>query len=208
MLYDVCSQAVEVITILESYQLLVRMLKEQTDLDVNNKLTAKSGKKISSTSLQNPTDPEATYRKKYGDNIGYIANVVEAFNDDNSVITNYDLKQNIYSDSSFSDDVIENIATKKSAKDKVQVITDGAYYEQEKAKEASKQGIDLIPGELVGRKPSTDKLPYSDFVVDNDKNIITQCSNGNEPVKSYNKLKAYTAKFDKTDCESCPLRDK
>lgn len=36
------------------------------------------------------------------------------------------------------------------------MITDGAYYEQKKAKEALKQNIELIPGELVGRKPSTD----------------------------------------------------
>lgn len=208
MLYNICSQASEAITTLESYQHLVRMLKEQTNTDINNNLTAKAGKEIASTSLQNPTDPDATYRKKYGDNIGYTANIVESFNDDTSVITNYDLKQNVYSDSAFSDDVIKNIATKKGADDNVQVITDGAYYEQEKAEEASKQGIELIPGELVGRKPSTDKLPYSDFAVDKDKDIITQCPNGNEPTESYNESNAYTAKFDKKDCENCPLRDK
>lgn len=208
MLYDVCSQAGVAITSLESYQHLDRMLKDQTNIDTDNSITAKAGKEISSTSLQNPTDPDATYRKKYGDNTGYVANVVEAFNDTTSVITNYDLKQNVYSDSCFSDDVIEAIAAKKNEEDQVQVIIDGAYYEQEKAEKAHKQGIDLIPGELVGRKPSTDKMPYSDFVVDKDKNIISLCPAGKEPVESHNSSKAYTAKFNKSDCEQCLHSDK
>ena len=208
MLYDVCSKAGEAITSLEGYQLLVRMLKDQTNIEDQNNITAKAGKDISSTSLQNPTDPDATYRKKYGNNTGYVANIVETFNAESSVITNYDLKQNIYSDSSFSDDVIKALAAKKNGNGKVQVITDGAYYEQEKAKKALDQGIELIPGELVGRKPSTDKIPYSDFVVDKDKNIITLCPNNIEPVESYNSSKSYTAKFSKTDCEKCPFKNK
>ena len=208
MLYDACLSAGSLITSLESYQLLIRMLNEQTTMNESNDFNAKAGKEISSTSLQNPTDPDATFRKKYESNIGYVANVVEAFNDETSVITNYDLKQNVYSDSRFSDDVIKTIAAKKNKDEKVQVITDGAYYEQEKAEEARKQGIELIPGELVGRKPSTDKLPYSDFIVDKDQNVITQCPGGNQPTESYNSSKSYTAKFNKTDCEKCNLRDK
>ena len=71
----------------------------------------KDGKDISSTSLQNPTDKDATYRKKYGNNIGYVVNIQESFNDKNSVITGSDLKQNIHSDSKFADDVIANLAS-------------------------------------------------------------------------------------------------
>ncbi|MCB2339053.1 hypothetical protein [Clostridium estertheticum] len=55
------------------------------------------------------------------------------------------------------------------------MITGGDYYEQEKAKEALKQNIELIPGELVGRKPSTDKLDYTKFAVDKGKNVIIIC---------------------------------
>ena len=207
MLYDACSNAGATITSLESYQLLARVLREQTNLDAQNNITLKPGKEISSTSLQNPTDPDATHRKKYGNNTGYVANIVETFNDETSVITNYDLKQNIHSDSSFSDDVIKELAAKKAEDDKIQVIVDGAYYEQEKAENALEQGIELIPGELVGRKPSTDKISYCEFAVDKDTNQIVLCPNGVEPIESYNSSKSYTAKFSKTECEKCPIRD-
>ena len=133
MLHDACSKLDAIITNSENYQLLVRMLQDQTTMD-ENKLTPKGGKEESSTSLQNPTDPDATFRYKYAGNTGYVANIVEIFNDDTSIITDYDLKPNIYSDSKFSDDVIKAISEKKETDEKIQVITDGAYYEQEKQK--------------------------------------------------------------------------
>ena len=43
----------------EEFKLLSRMLKEQTQ-----KGSIKSSRKVSPDSLQNPTDPDATYRKK------------------------------------------------------------------------------------------------------------------------------------------------
>ena len=88
------------------------------------------------------------------------------------------------------------------------MYTEGAYYEQSRAEEAFKQNIELIPGELVGRKPSTDKMSYEKFAVDKDKNIITSCPNGVEPEESYYSEKSYTAKFDKEACEKCPFKDK
>lgn len=63
----------------------------------------------------------------------------------------------------------------------------------------------MIPSELVGRKASTDKLSYAKFIVDNEKNIISSCPNGVEPVESYYSSKSYTAKFDRSTCEKCPL---
>jgi len=208
MLYKACSEADTIMTSSENYKLLVRLIQDQTTVDENDKLSPKAGKQISSTSLQNPTDPDATYRQKYGGNTGYVANIVETFNEDTSIITNYDLKPNIYSDSKFSDDVITAISEKKKADETIQVITDGAYYEQNKAEEALKQNIELIPGELVGRKPSTDKMGYEKFAVDKDKNVIISCPNGAKPEESYYSAKSYTAKFDKEACEKCPVKDK
>ncbi|WP_163216194.1 transposase [Clostridium thermarum] len=43
--------------------------------------------------------------------------------------------------------------------------------------------------------------------MDKDKNVISKCPSGNEPVESYNSSKSYSAKFKKSDCEKCPLRD-
>ena len=207
-LFNVGDNSSEYIKTCESFQLLVRMLQDQTNMDENKNLSAKAGAEISSTSLQNPTDPDATFRKKYGNNTGYVANIIETFSEDTSVITGYDLKPNVYSDSKFSDDVINAIASKKNSSDKTKVIVDGAYYEQNKAESAKKLGIELIPSELVGRKPSTDKLSYSKFAVDKSKNIISECPNGIKPLESHNSSKSYTAKFDKETCEKCQYKNK
>ena len=48
------------------YQLLRRVIAEQTQKDSNGKIIPKCKKQISSSSLQNPSDPDATYRKKAG----------------------------------------------------------------------------------------------------------------------------------------------
>jgi len=84
-LYDTAVKAGnEEVTDTEEFMLLKRMLGEQTDhddddfddLDPDN-IEAKDGKELGSDILQNPSDPDATFRQKYEANIGYTANVVE-----------------------------------------------------------------------------------------------------------------------------------
>jgi len=73
----------------KEFKLLNRMLKEQK---------GKSSKNISPDSLQNPTDPDATYCKKgKKKHIGYTVNLVEKVNDKNRMIAGYDLQKNTYS---------------------------------------------------------------------------------------------------------------
>lgn len=195
----------EIVTSTEDFQLLLRLLKEQLDDCETGELCPKSGKNISSESLQNPTDPDATYRTKYGSNIGYVANIAESFNDENSVIKNYDLKPNTYSDSKFADDIIEKLVDEVAdISNKTQLIVDGAYYEQAKAEEANLKGIEIIPGELVGRKPANEKMSYTSFIIDEEKNIIVKCAYGKEPVESYYSSNSYTAKFSEDECSKCP----
>lgn len=144
LLYDISSKSREIVISTEEFQLLKRLIEDQTIEDGANNLVPKDSKSISSTSLQNLTDKDATYRRKYGDNTGYVVNIQESFNNENSVITGYDLKHNIYSDSKFTHDVISNLASKNNDWN-CKLLVDGAYYEQEKAQNALKQGIEVIP---------------------------------------------------------------
>ena len=111
MLYNIALKAGDIFTSTEEFELLNRVIQDQTTEDAAKNLVIKDSKDIASTSLQNPTDKDATYRKKYGGNVGYVVNIQESFNDENSVITGYDLKQNIHSDSKFADDVISTLAS-------------------------------------------------------------------------------------------------
>lgn len=57
---------------------------------------------MKSTMLQNPPDPEATFRNKAGkEHRGYAANLEESVGTNGSVVTEYQYEQNNHSDSQF-----------------------------------------------------------------------------------------------------------
>lgn len=82
----------------EEYRLLVRCLDEQTIAGSGGRRLRKKGEESpSTTSLQNPTDPDATYCAKAGkDHIGYAANVVESVDSSGSVITDYQYEKTYF----------------------------------------------------------------------------------------------------------------
>jgi len=88
-----------------------------------------SSKNISPNSLQNPTDPDATYRKKgKKKRIGYTANIVEKLDDKNRMIEGYDLQKNTYSDQKFAEDTISKLPVEKEG---ITALVDGIYYSEE-----------------------------------------------------------------------------
>ena len=213
LLYDAALEVNSKITDTEEFMMLKRMLGEQTKNDDDdfdnltpNEIEPKENSEISPDSLQNPSDPDATYRYKYGDNIGYTANLVEQFDDENGIIKTYDLKPNIYSDQQFSNDTIEKLSVEQNQNEILQMLIDGTYFSIDLAKKALSKGIELIPGELTGRKPDDSKLSYgSTFIVDKKENVISSCFKGHEPVSTnYDEEKEiYTAKFSKDICAEC-----
>ncbi|MEI3348833.1 MAG: hypothetical protein V8R55_10715 [Dysosmobacter sp.] len=82
----------------EEYRLLVRCLDEQAIAGSGGRRLRKKGEESpSTTSLQNPTDPDATYCVKAGkDHIGYAANVVESVDSSGSVITDYQMRKTYF----------------------------------------------------------------------------------------------------------------
>ena len=90
------------------YQLLIRVLTEQSDTDEDGKCIPKEKKEISPSSLQNPSDPDATYRSKAGkDNKGYVGNIIETIGENgDSLITNTGYNKNNHSDSQFCKDYL------------------------------------------------------------------------------------------------------
>ena len=144
---------------LDEFKLLDRMLHEQTK---DNLGTPKESKDIEPNSLQNPSDPDATYRFKYGNNIGYTANIVEEIHENGQIyVTEYELKQNTYSDAQFMKDYIEN---KEDEKEETTLI-DAAYYSNEIDKVAKEKNIQLVPTQTMGKKQVNNSL-ISEFEID------------------------------------------
>src|SRR6056297_536838 len=214
MLYKASLKSSSTIEQTEEFKTLKRMLGEQTDDDdfdnLNpGELKIKDGQDLNSDILQNPSDPDATYRFKYGPNIGYTANVVEVFDEDYSIVIDYDFKPNIYSDQKFSKDTIEKLDTDKERKNPLKMLVDGAYFTLELAELAIKKGIELLPGELMGRKESESKLSFAETFKINDDNLITECINGQKPhfSKYIDEKEVFTAKFAKETYSSCSFKE-
>jgi hypothetical protein len=212
-LYQTAIVAGGKVTSSKAFAILSRFIQEQTISNEGGGFVPKPGKDISPESLQNPTDPDATYRQKYGDNIGYVANVVNAYDSKNQVIIHYDLEPNIYSDQKFADDTIKVLSQQDLANninEKKSLITDGTYYSDELAQTANSHNIDLIPGELTGVKPNPEKLSYDQFKVDEANHQVNSCPGGQTPDEAYYdvKGKCYTVKMSKEKCAVCPLQDK
>jgi len=214
MLYRASLRSSSSIEQTEEFKTLKRMLGEQTDNDDFDNLNPsglkiKDGQDLNSNILQNPSDTDATYRFKYGPNIGYTANMVEVFDEDHSIVIDYDFKPNIYSDQKFSKDTIEKLDVDKESKNPLKMLVDGAYFTLELAELAIQKGIELIPGELIGRKESESKLSFAQTFKINEDNLITECINGHKPhfSKYDDEKEVFTAKFTKKNCSTCSFKE-
>lgn len=184
----------------DEFKTLSRMIGEQTN-SIEDKIELKPSKEISPDSLQNPTDPDATYRFKGKGHIGYVANVIEEFNDTDRILTQYDLKQNTYSDQNFSKDTINKYDKQE---EEINVIVDGSYYSEEISKEAKANNINFIPSNLMGRSTNEENKGYEKFNIDEDEHVVNSCPMGNKPTDSNFKKGIYTAHFPKDTCTNCP----
>jgi len=194
---------------LPEYVLAKRMLADQSTTDELGDPTAKSNHDIKPDSLQNPSDPDATYRKKSGENyIGYVANVVETYNTEGaSVITDYSYAENRHSDSEFCKETILNISGKgeATAEKKVVIVGDGAYAGAENSELAQENNIILVTTALAGPKPPE---VFADFDIDSEAKLVNRCPADNKPLRqSYNSITGiYRTVMEKSQCVNCPHR--
>ena len=132
------------------YQLLVRCLSEQTIVEeASRRLRTKEDGGFHSGMLQNPSDPDATFRAKAGkEHQGYVANLEETVGKNGSVITDYQYEKNNYSDSQFLKDSLERSEVHK---EETTLIADGAYSGKENHDLATEKNIRLINTDLFGK---------------------------------------------------------
>ena len=131
------------------FQLLIRVINEQTNTDENGEVTAKDKSEIKSTSLQNPSDPDATYRSKAGkQNKGYVGNIIEKVGENgDSLVDDIQYDQNVHSDSDFCKEYLEN---RDGTAGQETMITDGAYNSVENQELARSKNVDLVSTALQG----------------------------------------------------------
>lgn len=184
------------------YRLLTRLIKEQSNPGEDGKPELKDKKEIKPTSLQNPSDPDATYRKKYGDNTGYVGNVAEVVDEETkrSLICDADCQKNTYADTQFAEDYIEN----KDNDAKETMITDAGFESEKNRQKAKEKNINLVSTDLKGKVPDQ---AIADFKTKD--GVVIECPKGYAPIRSKRgKNGQIRSTFDKNKCENCPFKDK
>lgn len=192
----------------EDFVNLKRVIGDQLLLSEDGNFeSVKDGKQLNSQVLQNPSDPEASFRTKAGENhVGYVGNFAETVDDETglAIIDSADLQPNIHSDSKFCKAEIEKMAEEE---DHSVLIADGAYGSDENFTMAEENGIELVTTALTGK--DTPDL-YADFeIVKEQEEIQIRCPNGLYPSRfSYDpKSDSWSVSYMIRTCQNCPFSE-
>ena len=187
------------------YDLFVRCLSEQTVVEnATRRLRTKADGGMSSSMMQNPSDPEATFRSKAGkEHRGYAANLEESVGENGSVVTDYQYEQNNHSDSQFLQEHLERM---EKQEERTVIIADGAYSGTENTQLAAEKNVELITTSLTG-KPAPDIL--ADFEFNEEGTRVLRCPAGYVPKScSYKKQSNQCAvSFLREQCANCPYQE-
>jgi hypothetical protein len=196
----------------DEFQLLSRVLDEQFILHHRSKgkyiYEITPDKDISSSSLQNPADPDATYRKKGNQKSqGYSVNVTETCSkySQAQIITDVSVHKNNKSDNHILAERISEI--KEKTPELKELITDAGYTGEQAADACEKENIAFVPTQIKGKNSSDRKIPLKDFKFHEKR--VQMCPFGCIPASyKYDKAKRkHTALFKKKDCSGCKFKD-
>jgi len=192
---------------MHSYKLLERVLKEQCNVSDDGKaVELKCPKEIPSDSLQNPSDPDATYSGHKGQ--GYQVQVMETYGKDEerkekslNLITHVEVEPAHESDANALIPAIESSKERSLAPE--ELLADTLYGSDENCQEAEKLGVEVIS---PAKGAKEEGISLSDFEV-NEKDEVVSCPQGHEHVKRKAKKTRHTVAFDSRYCSTCPLQE-
>lgn len=189
----------------KEYELFLRCISEQTIVENGKRrLKTKEDGTMNSDMLQNPADPDATYREKAGkQHRGYVANVEESVGENGSLVTDYHFDKNNTSDSSMLKDKLKNMKEQDAS---VTLVADGAYSGTDNKELAESKNVKLVTTDLTGRNVPP---AIGEFQLNEDGTKVLKCPAGYEPKSSHFIRQSQTcaASFDRDLCANCPYQD-
>lgn len=188
---------------IKSYKILKRVLSEQCNV-VENVATPKDKKEIASDSLQNPSDPDATYSGHKGQ--GFQAQIMETYTEDKqetdlNLITYVEVEPAHKSDSNALIPALESVEEQKMLPEVV--LADTLYGSDDNTRKANEMNVDIVSPVMGGSKES----PLQLFNLSGNV-TIESCAQGHTPVKTRSKNEKYGASFNSETCNQCPMKEK
>ena len=213
-LFDLVEQfkSCKPVSAMHSYKLLERVLKEQCNLNVSDdkkKVEVKKPKEIASDSLQNPSDPDATYSGHKGQ--GYQLQVMETYTDSEdkdvksktlNLITHVEVERACDSDAQALIPAIES--TQKRGLGPDQLEADALYGSDENFESAKSMGVQLVAPVTGNSEKGAVSLSQFEFC---QKGHVLSCPQGHKPLISKKKKTRFSQGFSCQRCAKCPLVD-
>jgi hypothetical protein len=170
---------------------------------VENSASPKDPSQLNSSMLQSPDDPDATHRKKSGqDQKGFTLNAVETANPENSVqlVTDIAVTPNNVDDSKILEDRTEKMLEKTPELNELH--TDGGYGSQANDEAFEENNITQVTTAVRGRQDQAEKTikRFSPTV------FTVACLL--QRVVSTPTKQRHRAKFDMKVCNNCPLKER
>jgi hypothetical protein len=211
-LFDLVEQFKDVkpVCAMHSFKLLERVLKEQCDLQVSDdekRIEVKKPKDIASDSLQNPSDPDATYSGHKGQ--GYQLQVMETYTDTEdkqvksktlNLVTHVEVEKACESDAQALIPAIESTQKRGLGPDELEADT--LYGSDENDQAAKSMGVELVAPVKGKSEQSTVNLSEFEF---SDQGHVLACPQGQKPLTSKKNKTRFTQGFDCETCAKCPL---
>ena len=197
---------------MHSYKLMQRVLAEQCMIepgdDGNSKVVVKKPADIASSSLQNPSDPEATYDGHKGQ--GYQIQIMETYNQHENpdekekelnLITHVAVQTACESDSNALVPAIKDAQNRQQGPD--ELLGDTLYGSDDNHRAAKDANIDLIAP--VHKTNATNTSHLTGFAF-NDEGYVIACRAGHKPnrVRYKKKTDRFSAAFSQEHCQGCP----
>ena len=193
---------------MSSFKLLVRLFQEQCivqEHDGEKIPVAKPNKDVPSDSLQNPSDPDASYCGHKGQ--GFQVQIMETYCSDASagsfsLITHVDVEPAHRSDANALLPAIENARDHDMAPG--ELLADSLYGGDDNCEQAKKDhGVEVI-APAMGKTGKG--LSLDDFTLDASGKILA-CPGGCSPVRVRHKQR-FSAAFSLEDCRCCPEQER
>lgn len=198
------------VSAMHSYKLLERVLKEQCHLkgsDDQKRVEIKKPKEIGSDSLQNPSDPDATYSGHKGQ--GYQLQLMETYTDSEdkdvksktlNLITHVEVERACDSDAQALIPAIESTQKRRLGPDELEA--DALYGSDENFESAKSMGVELVAPVAGNTEKSAVSLSQFEFCP---KGHVRSCPQGHPPLISKKKKTRFTQGFSCQVCAKCPL---
>jgi hypothetical protein len=203
---------------MNTYKLLVRVLEEQCEVIEEEgeapRVQLKKASDVPADSLQNPSDPDATYDKHKGQ--GYQIQIMETYHeeeaegDEEKGKGQLDLITYVHVEPAHTSDTDALMAAIESTEARgckpEELLADGGYGSDANVERASEANVQVI---APANKGSSDEetLRLDDFELDEETGEVVRCPAGEKPTKTGRTPKGnFTANFDRAKCLVCMLR--